>query len=59
MQAHILSLHTPLIPGVGSKAQQNIFLMKVVMLHIKLKGMDCRAPCKHEFCPYTLPQPLG
>ena len=29
------------------------FFLKVVMLHIKLKGMEHRAPCKHIFCPYT------
>ena len=50
-QAHILSLHTSSEPGVGSKCQ-NIFL-KVVMLHIKLKEMEHRAPCKHILCPYT------
>ena len=25
------------------------------MLHIKLKGMENRAPCKDIFCPYTQP----
>ena len=35
------------------------FFLKVVMLHIKLKGMEHRAPCKHIFCPYTHPRPLG
>ena len=44
MQAHILSLQTPSIPGVGSKVKI-FFLLKVVMLHIKLKGMELRAPC--------------
>ena len=29
------------------------------MLHIKLKGMEHRAPCKHKFCPYTLPLAPG
>ena len=43
--------------GVGSKGQ-NIFTEKV-MLQVKLKGMDCRAPCKQIFCPYTHPQPRG
>ena len=28
------------------------FFLKVVMLHIKLKRMEQRAPCKHIFCPY-------
>ena len=31
----------------------------IVMLHIKLKGMDHRAPCKHIFCPYKHSQPQG
>ena len=26
------------------------YLLTVVMLHIKLKGMEHRAPCKHIFC---------
>ena len=59
MQTHILSLHTPSTPGVGSEGKNIFFLLKVVMLHIKLKGMEYRAPCKHIFCPYTHPQPLG
>ena len=29
------------------------------MLHIKLKGMEHRACCKHKFCHYTPPWPLG
>ena len=53
MQAHVLSLH----PQAGSNGQ-TIFWLKVVMLHIKLKGMECRVTCKHIFCPYTHPQPL-
>ena len=35
------------------------FLFKVVMLHIKLKGMEHRTPCKYIFCPYTHPEPVG
>ena len=35
------------------------FYLKAVMLHIKLKGKEHRAPCKHTFCPYTSPQPVG
>ena len=57
MQAHILSLHTLSTPGVGSKVK-TFFILKVVMLHIKLKGMEHRAPCKHIFYSYTHPQPL-
>ena len=58
MQAHILSLHTPSATGVWSNGQ-TIFFMKFVILHIKLKGVELRAPCKHIFCPYTHPLPLG
>ena len=43
MQAYIMSLHTPLAPWVGSKGQ-NIFFLKVVMLHIELNGIELRAP---------------
>ena len=47
--------HT-LDPGVESK---QLILLKVVMLHIRLKGMEHhRAPCKHIFCPNTHPRPL-
>ena len=43
-------------PGVGSEGH---FLLKVVLLHIKLKGLEHRAPCKNILCPYTHPQALG
>ena len=49
------TLHTPSTPGMGSKGQ-NVFLLNIVMLHIKLNGMEYRATCKHIFCPYTHPQ---
>ena len=48
--------HPRTTPAVGLKGQ-NIFLLKIVMLHIKLKGIEHRAPCKHIFCFYTHPQP--
>ena len=35
------------------------FFTEVVMLHINFKGRKYRASCKHIFCPYNLPQPLG
>ena len=57
MQAHSLSLHTPSNPGVGQKVKH--FLLKVLMLHIKLKRMENGAPCKHISCPYIQPRPLG
>ena len=43
MVANILPTDTPSTQGVGSKGQLYIFL-KVVMLHIKLKGIEHRAP---------------
>ena len=58
IEAHILSLHTPLTLKVGSKVK-TCFFLKIVMLHIKLKGMEHRAPCKHIFYPYTQPVSLG
>ena len=45
--ANILPADTPSTKGWG----QNIFFLKVVMLHIKLKGMERRAPCKQISCP--------
>ena len=41
MVANILPTDTPLTQGVGSKVK--LYLL-VVMLHIKLKGIDHRAP---------------
>ena len=49
--------HT-LVHVVGSIGQ-NIFLKKVVTLHIKLRRMNHRASCKHIFCHYTYLWPLG
>ena len=43
MVANILPTDTPSTQGVGSKVKLYLFL-KVVMLHIKLKGIDHRAP---------------
>ena len=37
MQADILFLQTPLLPGVGSKGRKTL---KVVMLYFKLKGIE-------------------
>ena len=55
MQAHILSSHTyPL--WLGQKVKT--FFLKVVMLHIKLKGMEHRSPCNHMLCPNTHPRSL-
>ena len=38
--------------GLGQKVTNNFFL-KVVRLHIKLKGMEHSAPWKNIFCLYT------
>ena len=57
MQVHILSLHTSSATQVRSKGHKK--KLKVVMLHIKLKGMEHRAPCKYILCPYTHPCPVG
>ena len=43
MVANILPTDTPSTQGVGSKGQTISFL-KVVILHIKLKGIEHRAP---------------
>ena len=43
MVANILPTDTPSTQGVGSKVKLYLFL-KVVMLHIKLKGIEHRAP---------------
>ena len=58
MHTHILSLHKHSTPLVGSKGH-TIFSLKVVILHIKFKGMDHRAPCKRMCFLYTHPRPLG
>ena len=43
MVANILPTYTALTQGVGSNGQ-TIYFVKVVMLHIKLKGIEHRAP---------------
>ena len=45
---HALCLKTPSTPGLGSNGQNIVFyLLKEVMLHINLKRMEHRAPCKY------------
>ena len=51
MQAHIF-----LRPWSG--ANRSNFFLKVVMLRIKLNGIERRAPYTHIFCPYTQPRPV-
>ena len=43
MVANILPTYTPLTQGLGLKVKPYFFL-EVVMLHIKLKGIEHRAP---------------
>ena len=43
MVANILPTDTPLTPGWGQNVKPYIFV-KVVMLHMKLKGIEHRAP---------------
>ena len=46
---YIFCPHTHTHPlGKGQKVKA--FFLKVIMLNIKLKGMERRAPCKHIFC---------
>ena len=46
---HVLT-HTLDLQDGGQKVKIN--LLKVVKLHIKLMGMEHRAPCKHIFCTH-------
>ena len=45
-------------PGGGQKVKILRF-KKMVVSHIKLKGMTNAVTCKHIYCPYTHPRPLG
>ena len=59
MVANILPTDTPSTQGWGQKVKLYLFL-KVVMLHIKLKGIEHRAPWKQICCHYThTNDPLG
>ena len=42
---------------MGSKVK--IIFSEGSQIHIKLMGMEHRAPYKHIFCPYTHPRRLG
>ena len=48
-QEHILSLHILSAPWGWVKRSEHLFLLKVVMLHIELKGVGRRAPF-HRVC---------
>ena len=43
---------------LGSKGQMQLF-QNMIMFHIKLNAITNAATCKHIFCPYTHPRPLG
>ena len=58
MVANILPTDTPLTPGWGQQVKPYLFL-KVVMLLIKLKGNENRAPWKQICCHNTHSRPLG
>ena len=53
MLANSLPLDTPSTPGVGSKGQLVFSFLKVELLHIKLKVMKLRTPCRQMFCTFT------
>ena len=53
--AYSVLTHT-LNPWIELKGQ-NIIILEIVMLYIKLKEMEHRVPCK-LFCPYTHPKPV-
>ena len=58
MVANSLPTDTPSTWGLGQKVKLYLFL-KVVMLHIKLKEIEHRAPWKQICCHYTHQWPLG
>ena len=53
MIANILPTDTPLTQGGGVQKVKPYIFVKVVMLHIKLKGIDHRTPWKQICCHYT------
>ena len=59
IQAHILPFHTPSTDLWGGAKRSKLFLLNMVMKHIKLKLNEQRVPCKHQLRPYTHPRALG
>ena len=55
MLVNDLPLHTPWTPAVGSF----LSFLKVVMLHITLRGMKHKRPCKELFCLLHTIDPWG
>ena len=60
MQQHArtYSVLTHTLDPWGGVKDQTIFFLKVVMLHIKISGMELEAPYKHINCPYTHHRPM-
>ena len=56
--ANNLPSNRPSTSSVGSKVH-NRFFLKVVKLHITIKGMERRTPCKQLFCTYSNSRPVG
>ena len=55
MQAHTVYPYTHPQPYEVKRLNN----LKVVIVHIKSKGIEHRAPCKYIFCPNTHPRALG
>ena len=53
----IFFLLKEVILHITLKEMEHVFL-EGVMLHVKLKGIELRAPCNHLLCPYKYPQPV-
>ena len=51
--ANYLPTETPLTQGEGSKVQTIYLCESIVMLHMKLKGIEHRALSKQICCHYT------
>ena len=58
-QTHVLSLNTPVAPGVGSKGQIINFSESNHAAYQIERIMEFRASRKHIYCPYIQPQPVG
>ena len=58
MQAHILSLHTPSTPGVGSEVETFFFSESSHVAYQIRRELSIEYHTS-TFCPYTLPRPLG
>ena len=57
MKAHILSLHTPSTPGMGSKVIT--FFSERSHVAYQKNGMEHKTLCNYKVCPYTQHRPLG